>query len=63
MKLITIKLQTNEGDNDMIKIVVAFAVGLCLGTHKRVIKALLTGSEMPKAPKWHCWVKKENRLG
>ena len=47
----------------MVKIIVDFAVGLCLGTHRRVIKSLITGSEMPKAPKWHCWVKKENRLG
>ncbi len=45
----------------MVKIVVAFAVGLCIGTHKRVIMSLITGSPMPKAPKWHCWVKKENR--
>ncbi|MBO4680099.1 MAG: hypothetical protein J5626_10580 [Lachnospiraceae bacterium] len=46
----------------MIKIIVAFAVGLCLGVHFRVIKSLVTGSPMPKAPKWHCWVKKENRV-
>ena len=33
----------------------------CLFAHRRVIKALITQEEMPKAPKWHCWVKKENR--
>ncbi|MCR4830720.1 MAG: hypothetical protein K5883_04625 [Pseudobutyrivibrio sp.] len=41
----------------MVKIIVAFAVGLCIGTHRRVIKSLITGSEMPKAPAWHVWVK------
>ncbi len=35
----------------------------CLYTHRRVIKALVKGEPMPKAPKWHCWVKKENRRG
>jgi hypothetical protein len=45
----------------MLKLVCAFAVGLLLGVHSRVIKSAITGSEMPKAPKWHCWVKKENR--
>ncbi len=33
----------------------------CLYTHRRVIKALVKNEPMPKAPKWHCWVKKENR--
>ena len=33
----------------------------CLYTHRRVIKAWLNGEPMPKAPKWHCWVKPENR--
>ena len=30
-------------------------------THRRVIKALIKHEPMPKAHKWHCWVKKENR--
>ena len=29
--------------------------------HRRVIKALIKNEPMPKAPKWHYWVKKENR--
>ena len=36
-------------------------VGCCLYTHRRVIKALVNHEEMPKAPAWHVWVKKENR--
>lgn len=36
-------------------------VACCLFTHRRVIKALIKHEPMPKAPKWHCWVKKENR--
>ncbi len=33
----------------------------CLFTHRRVIHAWLNGEPMPKAPKWHCWVKPEKR--
>ncbi len=33
----------------------------CAFTHRRVIKAAVSGEEMPKAPKWHVWVKPENR--
>ncbi|MBQ9045580.1 MAG: hypothetical protein IJ112_06520 [Oscillospiraceae bacterium] len=29
----------------------------CLYTHRRVIKAVIKGEEMPPAPKWHFWVK------
>lgn len=36
-------------------------VGCCLYTHRRVIKAVVSGEPMPKAPKWHVWVKEENR--
>lgn len=36
-------------------------IGCCLFTHRRVIAAWLNGDAMPKAPKWHCWVKPENR--
>ncbi|MBP3901672.1 MAG: hypothetical protein J6D53_09535 [Blautia sp.] len=32
-------------------------VGICIGIHRKVIKAMLTGSEMPEAPEWHFWVK------
>ncbi len=45
----------------------SFAIGLCAATaccayvHRRVIKSLVTGSEMPKAPKWHVWVPEDKR--
>lgn len=41
-------------------IIAAMAICCCF-THRRVIKALITHQPMPKAPKWHCWVKPENR--
>lgn len=37
--------------------------GACLYTHRRVIKAVIDGEPMPKAPDWHFWVKPENRRG
>ena len=42
-------------------IIVLALVVCCLYTHRRVIRALLNHEEMPKAPGWHFWVKKENR--
>lgn len=45
----------------IIGIIVAALVVCCCFTHRRVIRALVKGGSMPKAPKWHCWVKKENR--
>ena len=43
-------------------VVSAFALGACCAyTHRRVIKALITGEEMPKAPAWHLWVAHEDR--
>ena len=44
-------------------VVVGVLVGCCLYTHRRVIKAVVSGEEMPKAPSWHFWVKEENRRG
>jgi hypothetical protein len=44
-----------------VGIVAAVLVGCCCFTHRRVIKALVKHEPMPKAPKWHCWVKEENR--
>lgn len=38
------------------------AVTACgLYTHRRVIRALIKGEPMPKAPAWHVWVSEENR--
>ena len=45
----------------MILIVVCLLVLCCCITHRRVIRALIRREPMPKAPKWHFWVKKENR--
>ena len=46
----------------IIGIIVAVLVLCCCFTHRRVIKSLIKGTPMPKAPKWHVWVKPENRL-
>jgi len=45
----------------IIWIIVAVLVVCCCFSHRRVIAALLKHEPMPKAPKWHCWVKQENR--
>ena len=42
-------------------IIVCILIACCAFTHRRVIKALIKGEPMPKAPNWHFWVKKENR--
>ena len=42
-------------------ILVPLLLACCCFTHRRVIKALIRHEPMPKAPKWHCWVKPENR--
>ncbi len=41
----------------MLKLLCAFVLGLFLGIHRRVIRAVITGSPMPKAPASHFWVK------
>ena len=45
----------------IIAIIVCVLVACCLFTHRRVIRALIKHEPMPKAPKWHFWVSKENR--
>ena len=45
----------------IIGIIVAVLVLCCCFTHRRVIMALIKHEPMPKAPKRHVWVKKENR--
>ena len=45
----------------IVGIVICALIVSCLFTHRRVIRALIKHEPMPKAPKWHCWVKKENR--
>ena len=42
-------------------IILICALLLCCFTHRRVIRALIKHEPMPKAPKWHFWVKKEGR--
>ena len=44
-----------------VRIIVCLLGLCCIFTHRRVIKALIRHEPMPKAPKWHCWVKAENR--
>ena len=52
-------IQMSKGT--IIVIIIAALCLCCCFTHRRVIKALIKHEPMPKAPKWHCWVKKENR--
>lgn len=44
-------------------IVALVLTACCVYTHRRVIKALVTGEEMPKAPNWHVWVSEDKRRG
>ena len=46
---------------NVILIIICIAVICCLFVHRRVIRALIKHEPMPKAPKWHFWVKKEGR--
>ncbi|MBO7674599.1 MAG: hypothetical protein J6S63_06280 [Atopobiaceae bacterium] len=45
----------------IVGIAIGALVGCCAYTHRRVIKALVKGEPMPKAPAWHIWVKPEDR--
>lgn len=45
----------------VVGIAAATLVACCLYTHRRVIKAVVNHEPMPKAPKWHVWVKPEGR--
>ncbi len=45
----------------VITIIVCVLLACCLFTHRRVIRALIKHEPIPKAPKWHFWVKKEKR--
>ena len=42
----------------LIKVLLLIAPGYWIGIHRNVIKAWLTGSEMPEAPASHWWVKR-----
>ena len=44
-----------------IILIVVVVLAVCCFTHRRVIRALIKHEPMPKAPRWHFWVKKENR--
>jgi len=43
----------------LCKALLLIGVGFLVGVHFRAIKALIKGQPMPKAPAWHCWVKKK----
>jgi hypothetical protein len=45
----------------IVGIIAVAAVGCCMYTHRRVIRALVKHEPMPKAPAWHVWVKPEDR--
>lgn len=45
----------------IIGIIIGVLLLCCCLVHRRVIKALIKHEPMPKAPKWHVWVKPENR--
>lgn len=45
----------------IILIIVLVLCACCLFIHRRVIRALLKHEPVPKAPRWHTWVKPENR--
>ncbi|MCR4616665.1 MAG: hypothetical protein K5669_00590 [Lachnospiraceae bacterium] len=48
----------------VIIIIIAVVVLLILASafiHRRVIRALIKGEPMPKAPSWHIWVPKDKR--
>ena len=47
----------------IVLIVVCVLAACCLYSHRRVIRALIRHEPMPKAPKWHVWMKPENRRG
>lgn len=47
----------------IVGIVVGVLLACCCIVHRRVIRALIKREPLPKAPKWHCWIKKENRRG
>ncbi len=42
----------------IIILLIAFLVFL----HRRVIRALIKGEPMPKAPTWHLWVPEAKRI-
>ena len=50
-----------EQTMSIVAIIVVLLLLCCCYTHRRVIKALIKHEPMPKAPKWHVWVKPENR--
>ncbi len=40
---------------------IAALMACCTFVHRSVIYAMVTSKPMPKAPKWHVWVKPEDR--
>ena len=50
-----------EKKDNILGLIIFILAGGLLFAHRRVIKAFFTGEPMPKAPAWHCWVRKEAR--
>ncbi|MBQ9046462.1 MAG: hypothetical protein IJ120_01055 [Solobacterium sp.] len=44
-----------------IWVIILVLVIACAIVHRNVITALIKGTPMPKAPKWHVWVPAEKR--
>jgi len=42
----------------LITVLFLISLGCWIGIHRNVIKAWITGSDMPEAPVSHCWLKK-----
>jgi hypothetical protein len=45
----------------IMKALCLIGVGFLIGVHYRAIKAALKGEPLPKAPAWHCWIKKKDQ--
>ncbi len=47
----------------VVGMIAVLLVVCCCLIHRRVILALIRHEPMPRAPKWHVWVKPEKRRG
>ena len=43
-------------------IIVLLLITAFVFIHRRVIRALIKGEPMPKAPSWHVWVPEKDRI-
>ena len=45
----------------IMKALCLIGIGFLIGVHFRAIKAAVKGGPLPKAPVWHCWIKKKGQ--